>query len=327
MATGIAPASQGKLPVRVLLEQSQSRLQAVLPKHMSAEKVIQTCSNVVYSNPDLRECDPHSVVLAVLEGSELGLSFSRAAGEAYLVPFKENRKVDNKWVTTMKAQFIPGYRGLVRLMYQSNFVSVIRAKLVYEGEEFVHEYNGADLVFRHRPYPDTRGKRIIGVYAIAKLTNGESDIRYWTAGDFAFAEVPFKKEGYKTIYTVDFEKIDQACRLRLRSKAPNSPAWIEDWAEMTMKGPIRNLAKMLPKSDLLVRALEADERQYESALSVSNRTPSLERPELGGSVTGADLTRPRQIETVGDVISEAEDVIEAEGQVDGARERQPGEDE
>lgn len=249
------------LVVKRLLTEKEPELQAILPPHMTTTKVIQTCSMLVYDNEQLQKCDPFSIVKSVMEGCECGLSFSKASGEAYLVPFKTRKKgADGKWTEKFEASFIPGYRGIAKLLYQSGFVRRIHAGLVYEGEPFLWRETSTGLEFMHEPVADNRGLRVQRVYAIATFENGEREGRQWAAGDYAFAKLPTKSDGY----TLDLnpEQVDQAGKLRLRSKAPNSPAWINDWAEMVMKGPVRNLAKMLPKSEKLIAALEADNRSY-----------------------------------------------------------------
>jgi recombination protein RecT len=215
--------------VKQALERKAADLAAVLPRHMTPEKQIQVVTTLVYRTPKLQECDPLSIVAAVMEASELGLSLSRSSGEAYLVPYW------NKGAGCNEAQFQPGYRGLVKLAYQSGAIAYAQARLVRPGDEFSVVYD-PDLVFRHAPRFPAEGEPD-QVYAIVKLANGERMVEVMTLGEVE--------------------------RVRARSKSKDSGPWVTDYDEMAKKTPLKRLMKVVPRSVELDRALEADDRQYE----------------------------------------------------------------
>jgi recombination protein RecT len=225
--TAIQPANR----VKELLNSSADRLRSVLPRHMTPEKQIQVVTTLIFKTPQLQQCDPLSIVAAVMEASELGLSLSKSAGEAYLVPYW------NKKAQVNEAQFIPGYRGLCKLMYQSDFVALVDARIVREGDEFHVAYE-PDLQFRHVPCLDSDGRRATHAYAFVKLRTGERKVEVMT--------------------------LAQIEAVRSRSKSSDSGPWMTDYEEMCKKTVLRRVSKTLPRSEMLSRAIEADEREYEN---------------------------------------------------------------
>ena len=66
-------------------------------------------------------------------------------GEAYLIPFKNNKKGG-----VYECQFIVGYKGLMLLARRSGEVANIDALTVYENDEFDLSY-GFDPALIHKP--------------------------------------------------------------------------------------------------------------------------------------------------------------------------------
>lgn len=154
-----------------------------------------------------------------MTSAQLGLE-PGPLGEAYLVPF--GRKVT----------FIAGYRGLIKLAWQSGQVRTISAHVVREGDEFSFSY-GLNPDLHHRPALRDRGVAV-AAYAAATLTNGGS----------AF----------------EVMALDEVERVRGRSQSSKAGPWVTDWDEMARKTPLRRLAKWLPLSTtLLARAVQLDE--------------------------------------------------------------------
>lgn len=252
----VVPATRqpAALVVKAELERAKDRIEAVLPESVRAEKVIQVVTTLVARTPELQQCHPTSIVLAAIEGCELGLSFSKSAGEAYLVPFKGN------------ATFIPGYRGLIKLAMRSGLAKYVRGEVVREGDEFSYGFHPR-LRFDHVPLPGGEGRPVTHAYAHAVLTTDEDLVAVLTA-----------------------EEVEA---VRQRSRAGNSGPWRTDWCEMAKKTAIRRLAKLLPGSDALDRALEADDRQYEGGpASVVTGPPGATRSQR----LAAELRARRGIE-------------------------------
>ncbi|HUT78629.1 MAG TPA: recombinase RecT [Polyangia bacterium] len=76
----------------------------------------------------LDECDPRTIVGAVMTCAQLGLRVGGATGQAYVLPFWNNDR------GRREATFVLGYKGLVKLAMQSGLVRGIVARTVYEKE-------------------------------------------------------------------------------------------------------------------------------------------------------------------------------------------------
>ena len=205
--------------LRTLLIKSKDQFALAVPRHVSADKLLRVALTAIQKTPKLLECTPKSVVGAVMEAAQLGLMPDGVLGHAYLVPFKN------------QCQLIPGYKGLIDLARRSGHVESIRARCVYEGDEFDYQYGLAEYV-NHKPCDDPG--ELTHVYAVARLKGGEECI-----------EVMSKA-------AVD--------AIRKRSKASNQGPWVTDYAEMARKSVVRKLVKYLPISTDLQKAVALDER-------------------------------------------------------------------
>lgn len=128
-----------------LLTQMAPRIQAVLPKHMDAERLAKVALTAMSRNPRLLECTAESILLALTEAGQLGLEPAGVMGQAYLIPYKNNNRGG-----IYEAQFQPGYRGLVELVLRAGDVSDISARPVYEGDAFKFSY-GLTETLDHTP--------------------------------------------------------------------------------------------------------------------------------------------------------------------------------
>lgn len=212
--------------IRTLLERSKAQIAMALPKHLNADRIIRVAMTSIQRTPQLLECDPISLVAAVIQSSQLGLEPDGILGHAYLVPFRNTKK------NRMEVQFIPGYKGLIDLARRSGQVNRISAHVVYDNEPFVMEF-GIKEVLEHKPMPPSqRGKRK-GVYAVAVLNDGSPHFEWlWD------------------------EEIEAVKR---QSKAANFGPWKTHEDEMVRKTAIRRLVKYLPLSVELAKAAAIDE--------------------------------------------------------------------
>lgn len=197
----------GKPSMMQLIDRMKPEIERALPKHLDAERVARIATTLVNSNPQLAKCTSESFLGALMTASQLGLE-PGPLGEAYLVPYGQ--------VCT----FIPGYRGLIKLAWQSNQVKHIDAQVVHSGDDFDYAY-GLDPFLHHKP---TRGQRgeITEVYACATFHNGGS----------AFVVL----------------SIDDVEAIRKRSKASKSGPWVTDWEQMAKKTAIKQMMKFVPLS-------------------------------------------------------------------------------
>lgn len=212
--------------IRTLLERSKAQIAMALPKHLNADRIIRVAMTSIQRNPQLLECDPISLVAAVIQSSQLGLEPDGILGHAYLIPFNNAKK------NRMEVQFIPGYKGMIDLARRSGQVVAIGAHVVYENEPFKLVY-GYEEKLDHEPLPPSKRGARKGVYAAARLKDGSVHFEWLWA-----------------------EEVED---IKNQSKARNFGPWKTHEDEMWRKTAIRRLAKYLPLSVEFAKAAAADE--------------------------------------------------------------------
>ena len=211
-----------------LLKKRETNIRAILPSYIDPERFIKSAQLAIYNNSELKYCTPESIVTAVYNAAELGLDFTPAKRQAYLIKFKD------------KAVFIPGYGGLIELACREGAAEMIDAHIVFANDDFKIQF-GSDPKIHHIPSLEENPGEILGAYAIAFLANGR-----------------FKPE-WMTLK--ELKKVRQA------SACPDSPAYKNWLDEMYRKAPIRRLFKTLQTSaPKLEKALAYDNEQYDLTL-------------------------------------------------------------
>lgn len=211
--------------VKRVLELYKDQIAQAIPKHLTADRVIQIATTLITRSPEIAQCSVESLVGAVMQASILGFEPVASLGQCYFVPF--NNKKNGK----REVQFIVGYRGMIELARRSGEVSTMYMQSVYANDDFEYEF-GLDPILRHKPALEDRG-----------------------AFKFAYAVCKFKDGGYafEVLSKYDIDKI------RKRSQAGSSSysPWSTDYDEMAKKTVLRRLFKSLPSS--ISRDAAADE--------------------------------------------------------------------
>lgn len=211
-----------------LLQSHWSRIEAVMPKHMSSERMYQLAISTVNQTPQLAECDVASLLSCVMKCSALGLEPSAVdgLGRAYILPYRNKGK--------MTATLIVGYKGMIDLCRRSGEIKDISARAVFEGDEFEYEF-GLDEKLRHKPSSRRHepGEKPTHVYMVAHFKDGG--------------------------HYMDVMTIDEVEAIRKRSKAKDSGPWVTDYVAMAKKTVIRRAFPYLPASVEAQQAVAADE--------------------------------------------------------------------
>lgn len=210
-----------------LLERMKPQLAAILPKHLTPERMLALARLAATKTPKLKDCTPLSLVDAIAHASRLGLEIG---SHAHLLPFKNGK------TGQFEAVMIPDYRGLIHLARSSGQVRHVDARLVFKGDEFDYQL-GSDPWIKHKPKlgANRDDANLLYVYAIGHLSTGER----------VFDEPMTKAE-------VD--------AVRKRSRASENGPWVTDYQAMAKKTAVKRLAKFLPQTPELVAAIELDNR-------------------------------------------------------------------
>ena len=214
------PAKSRIATIRDLMYQSRGQIALALPRHMNPERMLRIAMTSIQQTPKLLNCDPKSLVAAVIESSQLGLEPDGILGYAYLIPYGN------------KAQLQIGYRGLIDLAFRSGRVTKIYAQVVHEKDEYEVTF-GLNPILKHIPTSEEDEGKIIASYAVVHFNEGEPDFEW--------------------MWKKDIDKI------RKSAKAAKDGPWVTHYIEMAKKTAIRRLAKRIPLSPEFQRAAVLDE--------------------------------------------------------------------
>ena len=225
MSKGLSTVKDKAANVRGLIERCRGQIAMALPKHMTPERMMRVCNTAIQKTPALLDCEPRSLMGAIIQSSQLGLEPDGVLGHAYLIPFN-NRKTGR-----IECQSIAGNKGLIELSRRSGQISTVYAHAVHANDEFRYTL-GLDPTLIHKPTSGEPGD-LIAVYAVCHL-----------------------RDGGKQFEVLQRREIDA---IRSQSKASNSGPWVTHYDEMAKKTALRRLCKLLPTSPELARAAALDE--------------------------------------------------------------------
>lgn len=246
-------AAGGQLTIKDLLRQNKNTIaQALENTPLTPERLLSVCMTEVRKTPKLRECSQASLLGAVIQSAQLGLEPGSALGHCYLIPFF-NRKLGG-----LECQFMLGYRGMLALARRSGAIVNIDARVVFAADEFDLLY-GTETRVIHKPRLNGDRGGVLGVYAVAQLQGGGSQVEYMT--------------------------VEEIMKVRDSSKAKNDGPWQTHFEEMAKKTVVRRLFKYLPVSIEALTAVGLDER---ADAGLSQHNEALLRNDDGGVVVDMD---------------------------------------
>lgn len=193
----------------------------------------------MHKSPYLQKATPQSVLKAVMNLAQVGLTLNPISKFAALVPRY------NKDLKQVECVLEPMYQGLTKLLTDSGAVKSLESHVVYEGDDFVFDYASPDRVVKHVPY-FLSGKvqgTIKAVYSKAILSDGSIHVEIMSYLDVC--EIRDRSESYKAF----------------KDGKIKSCIWVSDEPEMCRKTVIKRHYKYLPKSgglDKLEKAIELD---------------------------------------------------------------------
>ncbi|QGR61744.1 recombinase RecT [Burkholderia multivorans] len=267
--------------VKQFFESQKGTLAAVLPRHVSPDRMLKIALGALRTTPKLMECTVESLMGAVVQCSQLGLEPNTPLGHAYLIPFEKKKKVGGEWVTEkVETQIVIGYKGLIDLARRSGQVVSIAAHAVHEHDHFDYAF-GLDEKLEHKPAMSARG-RVIAFYAVAKLVGGGHAFEVMSAEQVN--EIRDASQNYK--FARDKEKT----------------VWGQHYEEMGRKTVLRRLFKYLPVSIELASAAALDDvgasgrsQALDTVLDGDYITPTDDEPDDDGEIDPpSGLTDQRQ---------------------------------
>lgn len=192
---------------------------------MQFEKLARSFAWEINTNDKLRQCDQKSMIDAFYKCCEYGLDPASSLGQVWMIPYNGN------------LGFQIGYRGWLKLLWNSPQVANVYSYAVYEDDEFSYEL-GMNPNIKHIPAKDGDRSldKLVATYGVVKLKNGEAQI--------------------KVCYRDEIEASKASSKGAHKSDSP----WRNHYEAMALVVPIRKMAKNL---GLTMRADDFDEGAYE----------------------------------------------------------------
>ena len=220
--------------LKLLLSKMQGQIAKALPSVLTPERYTRMVMTALSTNPQLQSCTPESFLGAVMQAAQLGVEPNTPLGQAYLIPYKNKRKIGDKWYDVLECSFQLGYKGLLDLAYRSGEVSIVDAQAVHENDEFSYEY-GLEPKLKFKPALKDRGP-VIAYYAMFRTRQGGYNFTVMSKEDI----VAFK------------DQYSQAAGSKY------SP-WNTNFDAMAKKTVLKQVLKYAPLKSDFVKAVAADE--------------------------------------------------------------------
>lgn len=185
-------------------------------------------------NPELLKCDKDSIARSLKEAASYGLELNGTLGQAYLIPYKENVKVNGAWQKVLTCHFQMGYKGLIALARRSNTIKTIAAECIYENDEFDCELASGRSIHHKMNIFAERGE-VIGYYCLVELTNGGEQFAVMSKKD---------AEKFRDTYSKSY----------INATDKSNQNWGKNFDAMALKTCVIKALKLCPIS---IEALEA----------------------------------------------------------------------
>ena len=179
-------------------------------------------------NPSLAKASKNSLYKELVQLARAGLVPD--GKEAALVPFF------NKQKKMYEATAMPMVAGLIKNARKSGEVKSLGAFLVHKNDDFVIERDSEGQRFSHKPVNFGDRGELVGVYAVAYLENGMTELETMT--------------------------MDELAAVESASRAGNSPWKGKFRTEMMRKSVLRRLLKRLPSTGHLDELISMDNRFF-----------------------------------------------------------------
>lgn len=229
--------------VKKFFESQKSTLMAVLPQHVSADRMLKIALGAMRTTPKLHNCTIESLFGAVVQCSQLGLEPNTPLGHAFLIPF------ENKRQGKTEVQIVFGYKGLVDLARRSGQIISISAHEVCANDVFEFEY-GLEEKLTHRPAMLKPRGEVVAFYAVAKMVGGG--------------------HAFEVMSRSQVEDIRDASQNYKFAQDKSKTVWGQHFVEMGRKTVLRRLIKYLPVSIELATASALDSKAEHDSQALDN---------------------------------------------------------
>ncbi|QDY32699.1 recombinase RecT [Clostridium sporogenes] len=229
----------------------QSALEKMLPeikkavgKTMTPERFSRIALSLFNGNPQFWEADTTSFLSALMQSAQCGLEPNTVLGEAYVIPYKNNKQ------GITEVNFQVGYKGILKMAFNTGEYEAIYAHEVRKGDEFEYEY-GLHKTLVHKP-ADIPSDEVTHYYAVYKLKNGGFDFVVWSKERVEHHAREFSKN-----YTY-------------KGNVNKNSVWAKNFDSMAKKTVLLDVLKYAPKSVEMAKALDLDYKAEAKEEKLSN---------------------------------------------------------
>lgn len=254
--------------MREWLDSYQDKFMEAIPRNtIDVGRFITAASLEIAASDKLQKCDKVSIFKSLLESARYGLEVGKLLGQAWLIPYNENKQTPQGWQKVLTCHFQLGYKGLIVLARRSQTIKTITAEIVYENDQFEVEL-GQNRHLTHKI--DIRKERgaPIAYYCLVELENGGCQFVVMTKGD---------AEKHRDNYS----------KAHQQKKKGDESTWDTNFDEMALKTCVIKNLKLCPIS---IEALEAAgrEERHEEMRNVTPTASALPPPPDIGAIVNDD---------------------------------------
>lgn len=235
-----------------------------LPSYLDPQAFTDGAIAEVQRHPGLLDCDPGSLVGAIVEAAEIGLAFG-AKQHAHLVSHESD---DGR---RKRASLIVGYRGMIFLAHQSEVVAAVHAQIVRKRDVFEVELGSTPKIV-HRPYwkeaAEGDGSDVVAAYCVVAFKNGAQQFELLNRSQLDGVRARVEGSGEEAVWTTDF------------------PA-------MARKTVVRSAMRLVPLGE---RAAKALGREPVAGVLDDEKTPAPRRVDRDDATVALAMATPPGLE-------------------------------
>ena len=230
--------------MRNALEKMLPEIKKAVGKAMTPERFSRIALSLFNGNPIFWQADTTSFLSALMQSAQCGLEPNTVLGEAYVIPYNNKKK------GIVEINFQVGYKGILKMAFNTGNYEAIYAHEVRDGDEFNYEY-GLHKNLIHKP-ADVPSDKVTHYYAVYKLKNGGYDFVVWS------------RERVEQ-HAKDFSKT-----YMFGGKINQSSVWYKNFDSMAKKTILIDVLKFAPKSVEMAKALDLDYKSEAKEEKISN---------------------------------------------------------
>jgi len=213
--------------IEKMLSGYQLKIDQVAPKKgLQASRITALAATTIWMNPSLLECDPRSILVAVMQLAMSGINPSKHMKEAYLIPYGK------------ECQMQLSYLGIVKLATKSALIKAIWARAVYEGDYFEISLGTTEEIVHRRGPNFGNAAKFQEVYAVVEMANGS--------------------KVFEVLNKIQIERLRLKSPMQ-KSGQPTKGAWASDYDQMAKAKVVKAVLKLIPLEDEYRSSIFLDE--------------------------------------------------------------------